>query len=192
MKLKKLLFHRFIKLSIFSWAWIGNILLLYIEMIVYKCCSMVLRDVIFSTSVAAFTLILMVIATEYAINYMRVFKQTNQSKLNWFIFNIALPTSIISWSIVLSMLFASNNLDVRGWWAFILFFSPIIVALYAFPYALLACWLSKHLGYTILFSALCIVGLQFPSHQQNIFFIILLGAHGLFCIVYKALSFGET
>ena len=110
---------------------------------------------------------------------------------------------ILSFSFLLacliSLLFAYNNSDAKGWWPLIIYFVTLYGLLYSFAFSIIALLIKNHKIYIIAFSFLIILlislGRFFPQYlpvpllgRVDIFFVvtfILLIAHCLFAIGFK-------
>lgn len=105
--------------------------------------------------------------------------------------------------VLCSLIFQCNNSDVKGWWPLIIYIMGIYGFVFALCFSFVALFLDKHKIYTIVF--LVIIFFAFllsnfwPMYLQvlylgdvssfSVIYFTLIGAHLLFCSVYKLYVF---
>lgn len=118
------------------------------------------------------------------------------------IFNRDLFTLNLSFLLasLISLLFAYDNSDAKGWWVLIIYFFSLYGLFYSLIFSIIALLIKNHKIYTMIFSSLIIalvsLGKLFPSYTSlpligriDTFFVItgsLLVAHCFCAIGYKA------
>ena len=104
-------------------------------------------------------------------------------------------------SCLISLIFAYNNSDAKGWWIFIIYFITLYGLFFSLIFSLIALLIKNHKIYTITYSFIIIIFISFAKYSPlhislpflsriDIFFLItglLLIIHCLLAIGYKVI-----
>jgi hypothetical protein len=105
-------------------------------------------------------------------------------------------------SVLLSFVIQYANVDLRGWWPFVLYYFSFIGVIYALIYAFFAMLLKEHKKYTFLFFCLTIiviVGINLIAYinplsiyaRDKVYYSMLGGCliiHIFYCLISRVLS----
>lgn len=100
---------------------------------------------------------------------------------------------------LISLCFAYNNSDAKGWWFFIIYFMTLYGLIFSFVFSIFALLIKNHKIYTLIFSFLIIGLISFGDFLPHYITVPLIGstetvyvitfslliAHCFFAIIYK-------
>ncbi|MGC1181354.1 MAG: hypothetical protein WA877_00195 [Legionella sp.] len=126
-------------------------------------------------------------------------KQNKKDEFWWDLFFIFYGFII---SVLISFVIQYSNVDLRGWWPFVLYYLSFIGAIYALIYAFFAILLKEHKKYTFLFfflTIIVIVGVNLIAYinplsmyaRDKVYYSMLGGCliiHIFYCLTSRAFN----
>ena len=119
---------------------------------------------------------------EKSANYIKL-PEKNLKKIELFNRDLFILSFSFLLACLISLLFAYNNSDVKGWWPFIIYFITLYGLLYSFAFSIIALLIKNHKIYIFVFSFLIILLISLESFFPHYMPVPLLGRVDLFFAV---------